>query len=146
MTDIEKLRELEAKATKGPWRALEAISECWYGESVRETWANGSGYIKLLMRAGDPERQFARFEDAALCAEMRNALPGLLDLLASNAAEIERLRTLTETLKTQASCHAMEARGANATIHEAYQAVTGAKGEPGNWNGARRSPQPEIEK
>ena len=30
----------------------------------------------------------------------------------------------------------MEARGANATIHEAYQAVTESTGEPGNWHGA----------
>lgn len=51
--------------------------------------------------------------------------------------ERDEARSLCETLKMHASCHAMEARGANATIHEAYQAVTGATGEPGNWNGAR---------
>ena len=30
--------------------------------------------------------------------------------------------------------HAMEARGANDTIQKIYQIVTGARGEPGNWN------------
>lgn len=51
--------------------------------------------------------------------------------------EIDRLRNLVAILQQQAEIHAQEARTANATIYEAYQAVTGATGEPGNWNGAR---------
>jgi hypothetical protein len=31
----------------------------------------------------------------------------------------------------------MEAKGHKASLHEAYQAITGATGEPGNWNGAK---------
>lgn len=49
---------------------------------------------------------------------------------------VERLQELVDRLKLEAKGHAQEARTANATIAEAYQAVTGAKGEPGNWNGA----------
>lgn len=36
----------------------------------------------------------------------------------------------------QAQCWKQEARCANHTIAEIYQLVTGATGEPGNWNGA----------
>jgi hypothetical protein len=41
---------------------------------------------------------------------------------------------LCERLKMEAQIHAMEARGANYTIQKIYQIVTGASGEPGNWN------------
>lgn len=39
-------------------------------------------------------------------------------------------------LLMQAQIWKQEARCANHTIHQIYQLVTGAKGEPGNWNGA----------
>lgn len=55
--------------------------------------------------------------------------------------EVERLLTLNADLTMQAKGHAQEARTANSTIYEIYQAISGAKGEPGNWNGA----QPVIE-
>ncbi|MGE0444523.1 MAG: hypothetical protein AB7P99_04790 [Vicinamibacterales bacterium] len=51
--------------------------------------------------------------------------------------EADDARALAERLKVEAQAHAQEARTANATIAEIYQAVTGATGEPGNWNGAR---------
>ena len=50
---------------------------------------------------------------------------------------IESLRAERDHLKQQAKIHADEARGANDTIYKIYQAVTGATGEPGNWNGAK---------
>ncbi|NSX90088.1 hypothetical protein [Agrobacterium tumefaciens] len=50
--------------------------------------------------------------------------------------ENEELRNLTADLRLQAQTHAIEARGANATINEIYQIISGGKGEPGNWNGA----------
>ncbi len=58
---------------------------------------------------------------------------------AEIAAILDRavaLQNLTDRLKLEAQIHVGEARGANATIHEAYQAVTEGKGEPGNWNGS----------
>lgn len=55
---------------------------------------------------------------------------------------IRALEALTDRLKQEAQIHAQEARTANATIAEIYQAVTGSTGEPGNWNGAR----PVVEK
>ncbi|MQB09575.1 hypothetical protein DXT96_06860 [Agrobacterium sp. ICMP 6402] len=51
-------------------------------------------------------------------------------------AECDELRGLADRLKMEAQTHAMEARGANATINEIYQIITGGKGEPGTWNGA----------
>jgi len=36
----------------------------------------------------------------------------------------------------QAKIWKQEARCANHTIGQIYQAITGAKGEPGSWNGA----------
>ena len=56
--------------------------------------------------------------------------------LADAEAAAERLRGLVDRLKLEAQCHSGEARAANHTIAEAYQAVTGGKGEPGRWNGA----------
>lgn len=47
------------------------------------------------------------------------------------------MRTNIEScLLMQAQIWKGEARCANHTIGQIYQAVTGAKGEPGNWNGA----------
>lgn len=51
--------------------------------------------------------------------------------LADDPAE---LRALCARLKMEAQSHAMEARGANDTIQKIYQIVSGARGEPGNWN------------
>lgn len=41
-----------------------------------------------------------------------------------------------EACKLQAKIWKQEARTANDTIAQIYQAVTGSKGEPGNWHGA----------
>jgi hypothetical protein len=56
--------------------------------------------------------------------------------LESLQRENEELRNLADRLKQEAQTHAMEARGANATVNEIYQIISGCKGEPGNWNGA----------
>lgn len=60
---------------------------------------------------------------------------------ATQLAEITRQRdealALVDRLKMEAVGHAGEARTANATIYEIYQVLTGATGEPGNWNGAQ---------
>ena len=80
--------------------------------------------------SGDPLRRATPYErrriDEAVTAALAVVQP-----------ELDRLRNLVAILQQQAEIHAQEARTANATIYEAYQAVTGATGEPGNWNGAR---------
>jgi hypothetical protein len=64
----------------------------------------------------------------------------LLQELLSGVTTLERqlagVRNLAERLKGEAQIHAQEARTANATVAEIYQVLTGATGEPGNWNGA----------
>lgn len=54
----------------------------------------------------------------------------------SKDARIAELTAFAEHLKLEAQCHASEARTANATVHEIYQVLSGATGEPGNWRGA----------
>jgi hypothetical protein len=51
----------------------------------------------------------------------------------ARAAELERER---DHLRLQAETWAQEARTQRATVHKAYQAATGATGEPGDWHGA----------
>ena len=58
------------------------------------------------------------------------------ELIRRQHARIAELETLADHLKQEAQMHAMEARTANGTIAEIYQCVSGATGEPGNWNGA----------
>lgn len=55
---------------------------------------------------------------------------------ATLLAVLEAADELNARLKLEAQCHAQEARAANATVHEIYQVISGATGEPGNWNGA----------
>jgi hypothetical protein len=51
-------------------------------------------------------------------------------------SENAELKQMAERLKLEAQAHAQEARTANSTIAEIYQVISGASGEPGNWNGA----------
>ena len=69
---------------------------------------------------------------ADLCQGLREA-----------ASEVERLTRerdealeLADRLKLEAQIHSGEARAANSTVHEIYQLLSGAKGEPGTWHGA----------
>lgn len=61
----------------------------------------------------------------------------LTSTLESLQRENDELRNLADRLKQEAQMHAMEARGANSTINEIYQIISGGKGEPGNWHGAK---------
>jgi len=58
-------------------------------------------------------------------------------LISRLAIDLEAARDLNGRLQQEAAIHAQEARTANATIAEIYQLISGGKGEPGNWNGAR---------
>lgn len=68
--EIEDLRELEAKATPGEWRAD----------------INGCGWVYTRPGSGDTSKiRCDREEHAALIAAMRNALPRLLSMLTPPA-------------------------------------------------------------
>lgn len=71
---------------------------------------------------------------AVIYRAMWNAAPAVEAEPCSRCAELE---ARAEHLKLEAQIHAQEARTANATIAEIYQAIRGASGEPGNWNGAK---------
>jgi len=58
------------------------------------------------------------------------------DLLAAAVEDYNNAKALADRLKLEAQMHAGEARAANSTIYEIYQALSGGKGEPGNWHGA----------
>lgn len=78
MNFIDKLKELEAKATPGPW--------AWAGESKKEDDINGSdGYAVICRDSGvyPPDA-----DTGDLIITMRNCLPELL-ALASAVAEYE---------------------------------------------------------
>jgi hypothetical protein len=62
---------------------------------------------------------------------------GYIRRCTEQATEIAELKALAANLKQEAQMHAMEARGANATINEINQFISGATGEPANWHGAQ---------
>lgn len=68
--------------------------------------------------------------------DYREAAKRIVAALAAATARVAELEAGNANLLAQAQGHAQEARTANATIHEIYQCVSGATGEPGGWNGA----------
>lgn len=80
---LHRLRELEAAATPGPWQAVE------YGVHTERKAIAGRGFGPV-----DDFYQgvYCDQPDADLIAEMRNALPALLDRL-------EKLEAVVETVK-----------------------------------------------
>jgi light-regulated signal transduction histidine kinase (bacteriophytochrome) len=64
------------------------------------------------------------------------ARAAVIEEFASKEAECERMQNLCETLRQEARNHAHEAAGHRATVQEIYQLISGATGEPGDWNGA----------
>lgn len=92
---ITRLRELIAAATAIPWCG----TDCHGHLECREI-----GYIGDI-ELHSPTSPFVRSEskdDAALIVEAVNALPAILDQLAAQAAEIERVRGDLDTAKRDA--------------------------------------------
>lgn len=69
--------------------------------------------------------------------KVADVIVALTERIGTLESENDRLLTLTSDLRLQAQTHAMEARGANSKIAEIYQIISGGKGEPGNWRGAK---------
>lgn len=85
---LTRLRELEAKATPGPWTVAGARNLSVQGMNV---WA-----VSVNHANGDWETIFvngACEAQAQLIAEMRNALPKLIDEIESRDAELTKLNT-----------------------------------------------------
>ncbi len=70
-------------------------------------------------------------------AEAANRQVADLQVISRNErARAEAAEGQRDACLLEAQSHAQEARAANATIAEIYQAFTASTGEPGNWNGA----------
>ena len=75
---VERLRELEVKATTGPW------VEVGLANITTKRVVSPKGWVQ--------DTRVYCLEDAILLVNARNALPTLLDRIEAQAAEIERLR------------------------------------------------------
>lgn len=95
-------------------------------------------YFQIGVQQGLEHRAHDDREGSAqdACDEIRSVLLALARQAEALQRRAEEAEALVERLKLEAQAHAMEARGANSTINEIYQVVSGGKGEPGNWHGA----------
>lgn len=80
MTVLERLKELEAKATKGPWvehgETWEGDSTAGYGLTLPD---KGCVFVSRWTDRGTPDKLLPIDEaDGRLIAAMRNALPHLI--------------------------------------------------------------------
>lgn len=103
--DIARLRELHEKATKAPWSVCR-LESC----DGQKTWVYGTvlgnmpriATFEFALDTGQDSEQF--YVNAQLAAEVRNALPSLLDAIAARDAEIERLTKERDETKHEAEC------------------------------------------
>lgn len=98
-------------------------------EEIIDIWTRRSIVARAIERAATAPLQAEIQEQARLLGVSAEREAALL-------ARIAELESLSERLKQEAQIHAQEARTANSTIAEIYQACSGATGEPGNWHGA----------
>ena len=105
MTDIEKLKELEAKATRGRWKVFATERE-FVGGHTRQVYQirTEKRHPQLKdhypvvceceqnLKDGQKHGIWLSKDDSAFIVAVRNALPALLASLASKDAEIEELR------------------------------------------------------
>lgn len=92
-----------------------------------------TGYKERLHEAAASIRNDGTPSQVGLSEDECLAIAARIEALE---AEGDEAWELAERLKLEAQGHASEARTANSTIYEIYQALTGGTGEPGNWNGA----------
>jgi len=115
----------------GIWSGDGEFVVCEMGSSPD---VDGDGFVQGHSTPQCPRDQ--QLFDAAFIAHARTDIPALLSALEAEKKRADEAEALVERLKREAVQHAQEARTANATIAEIYQAVTGGTGEPGNWQGA----------
>lgn len=109
MTDCEsllhKLRELDAKATPGPWRVMRDGNQYVDTRYVPTAKLVGASRIDGVLRPWNPhaaislgmtskQHEEVRFadDDADLVAELRNAVPLILEAIAVKMAVDEKLQ------------------------------------------------------
>ena len=83
IADIKKLRELEQKATPGPWSwYAEDSSMCWLGQTgnEEENFVLGSQTCKACTERGARCLQ-PNYEDRQMIAKSRNLAPAMIEVL-----------------------------------------------------------------
>ncbi|MCO7641919.1 hypothetical protein NJI34_34690 [Pseudomonas sp. S 311-6] len=90
--DTKKLRELEAKATAGPWHTKTECPGrcCWHIFKDMPMYGDNDDHPIVMDECSE--------DDAAFMTEIRNAATELLNLLDAQAAEIESLRRVLHDL------------------------------------------------
>lgn len=109
--------------TLQPWEATDAQraeAERWWKSISESPLGPQMGAISWYLCANDLERRL--IED--------------LTKIATLTKHVEELTTLSHHLKQQAIGNAQEMRTQKSIVREMYQVLTGATGEPGDWNGA----------
>lgn len=123
---------METKDTQIEGLSEQIVEQCQNGASISD--------IVSILSERIPAVKALQEELACATADCEREVAignEYLQKIAALQDENERLNTLVERVKLEATIHAQEARTANATVAEIYQAVTKATGEPGNWNGAK---------
>ena len=135
----EQKAEIRARAdaaTPGPWRHVHGRLRPQFKMIINQVSAGGRAVVAWAGFDGLDASKTQIKADAHFIAHAREDIPTLLSALEAANKRADEAEALVERLKREAVQHAQEARTANATIAEAYQAVTGGAGEPGNWHGA----------
>ena len=101
-------------------------------ESQPEPAASGDLIGRLDAISLLPESAWTAAEAWTVAETCREAIAAI----NRASADVARLREEREALKREARVHAQEARTQRSTVHEIYQAISGATGEPASWHGA----------
>jgi len=97
----QQVREVEQRATKGPWKAqmgewgdnrFYGLVSTATGDDIVELDSSGCYY------AGETGSLYMKDDDARFCEMAREALPAALDTIDEQAREIERLRAALEKI------------------------------------------------
>lgn len=138
---VEELRSLAGKATTGKWYIYTGEDGEPISLAADGVGPNGGWVGKTVAQFGVPYRTRTAEQIAADAAYLKAVQPvavvSLLDALEASTREVAAKDALIDRLRLEAQIHSGEARAHKATVHEAYQACTGATGEPGNWHGAQ---------
>jgi hypothetical protein len=95
--DVKRLRELEAKATPGPWELRRDDDEGGY--ITYDIGVGGLTIARVPEDTRDDDEIKMAAHDARLVADMRNALPALLDELESLRFRLSIAESLLAVVK-----------------------------------------------
>ncbi len=133
--DLDKMEAVAKAATPGPWIKETTQRNIWIGPS-KAAWPKVADVV-VHFEVGVDFSDEANTRYSANSAHIVTFAPPAVLALIAQARRARELGAENANLRQQAESWAMEARCHRSSLHEAYQHITGATGEPGNWNGAR---------